>query len=108
MKSVKISPWDFNSFLWFAVAGSSAKDEVELEVALRLIRKLKAISKEVEEDSAPGTIRGRVFAGDSPVEVVFEEDEWALLRDRVISVIPKVSLAAAEEFSEFLNRVKSA
>ena len=110
MKKFNVSRNEFNRLLWNGFVSGAAKSESELDVALRVVRKLKTLSIEntlTKEESEAGIIPGRKLDGPD-ADVVLEEDEYNAVRDRLIAFIPNVQFVLIEDFHALLTKVKLA
>ena len=106
MRILKIEKHEFDDFLVPAIGQTSAKDLQELEVGLRVIRKLNSISTSEVLERQP-TVRMVPLRKMTTHEayLLLEDDEYQLILDRVESYIPKVTLLAVEELYAFVERI---
>lgn len=113
---LSVTKREFDDFLFPAFAIGSSKDEGDLEIAFRVRRRFRVIAKPEVMD--PERVREIIKMGNTPVpslkleateeELFLEEDEYRLIKDRVIAYIPRVSNAIADELYEFVQKVKDA
>lgn len=117
MKKVTISKFEFDTFVFQQVAGSTAENDNEAETAIRLMRKLKdeTLTIECEPTKEEGEARkkGRsVFLmrqlREGSATFVLQDDEHKLLFKRLEKNVPHVALLLLEEFSDLVRRVKEA
>ena len=118
MRAITVKRDQFNDFLFPAIARSAAKDEQELEVAVRVLKKVKDPDKTYEEDIPKPQLEMAQSSGQkiypfrklAPPDhkFIFEEDEHKLIVDRLREFLKTVSLIAAEEFLDFFKTVRDA
>lgn len=117
MRAITFKKDEFDDFVYPALATSSAENMQELEVAVRLMRKLseRNITEEeviTESRRTEADRQGhKVIPFRKLVSVVstfhFEEDEWNLLRTRLEAYMPRVSLAAAERLYTLVSHINN-
>ena len=108
MRVITVAADEFDMILWRAIASQTAKTEDELEIALRVIGKVKDVSLEnplSTEEKAQGQVPNRKLI-DEETEFIFEEDEYKLIKDKLIAFLPSVALAIADVFSGLLEKIK--
>jgi hypothetical protein len=115
MRTVDITKDEFDNFLYSAIAADSAKDENELEVAVRLMRKIKAVSVELDFTKAE---KERIAEGERLRKsrglvgayacLELEEDEWKMVCDRLKNYTKFVSTAVADEYADLVQKIKTA
>ena len=118
MRKVMVTKLEFDEFLFDDITRASAQDDNELECALRLLRKLKdpkiteerplsARELEVEAQSGRKLWPGRRL---SVPEIILdlEEDEWALVCQRLKAAVPMHSILVLDEFHVLLFKVHNA
>ena len=108
MRQIDVTSLEFKRYLWNAYFRGAPKSEDDLEIAVRVTKLLKGVSvavaiSDAEEDA--GVLPGRTLIDDK-ASVIFEEDEYKMVRDRIKEFIPNISNALADEFSEFWERFK--
>lgn len=118
MRAVHLNKEQFDNFLYPAIARSSAKDEQEMEVAVRVLKKLKDPSVTYEEELHHHDVEVAKQKGQKlypfrkldPPEHTFylEEEEHRLITDRLKEFLKTISLIAAEEFLDFFLNFKDA
>lgn len=108
MRSMTISAVEFENYIFPGFASQGAKTEDELEVRLRVLRKLKASSSPLPGPTTDGQGQ-RVFTGrtmdNDEAYFEFEEDEFKVLRESLVASLPMWSLLAQEEVSDILERM---
>lgn len=108
MRKLEVRADEFKRFFWGSYVTGQAKSEGDLEIALRVIKKLKYISLEnpmTDEERDKGIIPGRQMIDESAT-LVFEEDEYKSVKDRCVAFVTQVNYILAEEYTDFLNRLK--
>lgn len=115
MRTVTITKAQFDDFVFSAIASGAAEDEAELEVAVRVFKKLNANSlprpftdEEQLEIKQGRKLRAQRDLRDNICGFIFEEDEYNLVLKRLISYLRNIALVAAEEYYELLSSVKAA
>ncbi len=110
MRTIRVNEMEFDKIFWGSFAATGAKNESELEIALRVLKKLKGVSldKPLSKDEvAQGMIPNRKLI-DEEAEFIFEEDEYGLVKDKLVVHLPNISLILADVFYGLLTRFKEA
>lgn len=118
MRTFDISKYEFDDLFFPAISSQGSDNEDELEVAMRVIRKLRhgdytkleQLSKERLDEAARfgrKLVPQRFLISDSTT-FTFEEDEYNLIVKRLTRAIPTFSNAVAPELFDLLERVKKA
>lgn len=115
MKKVTISKFDFDTFVFQQVAGSTAENDNEAETAIRLMRKIKdeALTEEEESTKEQEELRkkGRpVFLmrklREEQAVFILQDDEHKLLLKRLEKNLSSVALLVLEGFMDLIKNVK--
>jgi hypothetical protein len=111
MKEVQIKAKEFRYLLWPAIVQAKADNVAELELAVRLIKKLKASSVELSDDSGMSednlTVNARMLEGDVAL-IQLEEDEHKFLLQKLKNGSAGVSLGLAEDYFAMIGSVEKA
>jgi hypothetical protein len=113
MRTFKIEAPQFDDLLYPIVITATSFDEVELETAVRVLRKLKQASHEVDGDNTqqhkPGTrtVASRALSTETHT-FTLEEDEHKLLLQRLREGVRRVPFGLLEEFKDLLDALSSA
>lgn len=110
MRVITVAGNEFDMILWRAIASQGASGESDLEVAVRVLAKVKAVSLEnplTDEEKAQGQVPNRKLI-DEESEFIFEEDEYGLVKEKLIAFIPNVALALADVLHGLLAKFKNA
>ena len=111
MRVIRVSRQEFDLIIWKAFGNVGAKSEAELETATRTVKKLKDASSEVpltSEERAQGfQVPGRSLS-EEEIEFTFEEDEYNLVKNKLVEFLPNVALVLADVFHDLLVRFKDA
>lgn len=114
MRQVKLTACQYRNFVYPALTLSAAKRLDEWDTALRTVRKLKdqALTTELpltDEQQKARDAGNAVYPERTLLEgdAVFalEEDEHALLRDRLTAYKTQIRLVAADDFDEVCEAV---
>lgn len=110
MRVITVTGKEFDIIFWRALASQSVKNESELEVALRVLKKVKDVSLENPlnaDEKAQGMVPGRKLI-DEESEFIFKEDEYRLAKEKLMTFLPSVALAVADVFRELLTKFEEA
>lgn len=114
MRKVEIGKHEFAEIVWPAVHRLPAKDVQENGVVVGLSKKLKAVGqpRPLNEREQKAEDEGQLvfpdYVVDGAVELLLEDEEWRLLKDRVKKWLPNLTGYAAQMFGELLERIESA
>lgn len=116
MREATLTRQEFDDFVYPAFASQGAENEDELEIGVRIIKKFKAISEPEVISSEQMEEARRKKQKLVPAlqmkyvdeQVTLEEDEWRLLVSRMVSWIPRISFAVAQEYQATLTKIKTA
>mgnify|MGYP003145374103 CR=1 FL=1 len=118
MRDIRVSKLEFNEFIFPFVTNSQAESDAEREVAIRVLRILRdpditveeTVSDAVREQAAK--LDKHIWAGrkllDDSHTFTFEEDEYQVVKKRLIDAIPSVNIIALEHFSPLIDKFKDA
>ena len=118
MRDITVTKLEFDEFLFPFVTNSTAESDKEREIAIRVLKILRNPEYTVEE-----TVRdelreqaakldkhlwaGRRLANDEH-KFSFEEDEYQLVKKRLIDAVPNVNIIALEDYGPLIDRFKDA
>ena len=118
MRDIEVSKLEFDEFLFPFITNSQAESDKEREVAIRVLRILgdseytveETIRDEVREQAAK--LDKHIWAGRKLAEdehtFSFEEDEYNLVKKRLIDAIPNVNIIALADFGPLVDKFKEA
>lgn len=118
MRDIEVSKLEFDEFLFPFVTNSQAENDKEREVAIRVLRILRNPDYTVEE-TVRDEVRERATKLDKHIWVgrrlsddehtfTFEEDEYQLVKKRLIDAIPNVNIIALDDFGPLVDKFKEA
>lgn len=117
-RTISLTKYEFDSLFYPSIANGSAENETELEVALRVVRKITNDTQTVEEvitaeRRAEAKRMGIKLvpqreALNDPVIFTFEEDEYRMIMDRMVKAIPRYTLAVAPQLHGLIKGIKEA
>jgi hypothetical protein len=118
MRDITVSKLEFDEFLYPFVTNSNAENDKERECAIRVLRLLKDDDYTVEETvsderrAAFTKIDKHMWVGrklaDDEHTFSLEEDEYNLIKKRLIDAIPDVHIIALDDFGPLVDRFKDA
>lgn len=92
----------YDKILFNSATIPPSKNEEQLDISIRLRRKLKAIATQ-EEIKEEGTSYLISKMNANQATIILEEDEFNLLRERVLFMLPSLSSRLDEEIKESLD-----
>lgn len=102
MRAIPVSKKLFDRVFWTAMNLIPSEDVHELEVAIRILKKLKEVSSH-----SPSDEKDRVL--DAPEHrFLFKEDERNVVEKKLLKSVPRFAGYVAEEVYELLQLVKGA
>ena len=117
MRQVALTSREFKFYVYRGIATSSCENAHEWECQVRLMRALKdpkltedvPVTEEERKEAAaanqPSFTFKRLSGGRETATFMLEEDEWAMLKDRMEKGRVGLAAIAAEEYEEMLKKL---